>query len=120
MTTEQFLERIRALDSIPFAEVVAMIDRCFDYTPTGFSNGLGNRVQLNEPGQNVGSCKLLAFALIYQLDQQQTLNLFGEHYQDVLDDPDGDSHLNIRAFMADGWAGVRFDAEPLRNKADSV
>lgn len=30
-----------------------------------------------------------------------TLRLFCEHYQDVLDTPDGDSHANIRAFVGE-------------------
>jgi hypothetical protein len=33
-----------------------------------------------------------------------------------LDTPDGQSHLNIRSFMKNGWAGVRFEGETLRPK----
>ena len=28
--------------------------------------------------------------------------------KDVLEDPDGDSHANIRAFMKGGWESVKF------------
>ena len=28
--------------------------------------------------------------------------------KDVLEDPDGDSHANIRAFMKGGWDSVKF------------
>ena len=64
---------------------------------------------LNTAGKNEGSCKIFAFALLHQLDKQQTLNLFGDYYRvDVLGNPDGDSHQNIRSFMRYGWQGIRF------------
>jgi len=52
---------------------------------------------------------------LHELDQQQTLNLFGDYYRlDVLNDPQGTGHQNIRNFMADGWAGISFKGEALR------
>lgn len=117
MNYDQFLEQARQSKSLEFSQVMAVIDDQFAYSATAFSNGLADRKQQNEAGQNEGSCKLLAFARICQFNQQQTLNLFGEHYRDVLSDPDGVSHQNIRAFMVDGWDGVCFDAEPLKRKS---
>ena len=32
----------------------------------------------------------------------------------MLDTPDGDSHANIRAFMVNGWDGIKFEGEPLK------
>ena len=62
----------------------------------------------NAAGSNEGSCKIFAFALHQQLTPEQTLNLFGDYYQDVLNDPNGTSHQNIRNFMHSGWTGIKF------------
>ncbi|MEH6650144.1 MAG: HopJ type III effector protein [Motiliproteus sp.] len=114
MSLIQFLNSARAIEPIEFTDVMAMINAQYRYTPTAFSNGVGEKRQQNAAGQNEGSCKLLAFAKLHQLNKEQTLNLFGQYYhQEVLQDPAGSSHMNIRAFMADGWDGVSFDTEPL-------
>jgi len=64
---------------------------------------------VNSAGTNEGSCKIFAFALIHQLSEQQTLNLFGDYYRiDVLTDPNGSGHQNIRNFIRDGWQGIDF------------
>ena len=39
-----------------------------------------------------------------------------EHYQQVLDDPTGESHGNIRQFISTGWSGIRFEGAPLRQR----
>ena len=42
-------------------------------------------------------------------DKALTLNLFGDYYRkDVLGNPDGDDHANIRALAAGGWDAVKF------------
>lgn len=113
LAIEHLLERARALEAIRFDEVMAVIAEHYAYTPTAFSNGRTD----NLAGQNEGSCKLLAFAGLHQLDAVQTLNLFGDYYhRDVLGDPAGADHANIRAFMREGWDGVRFAAVPLAPK----
>jgi len=33
-----------------------------------------------------------------------------QHYEQVKGDPDGDTHLNIRNFMKNGWEGITFAA----------
>ena len=49
-----------------------------------------------------------------QLDQSQTLNLFGDYYRlDVLNNPEGTDHQNIRNFMEQGWEGVSFQSPAL-------
>lgn len=114
MTIQDFLQRLRAApDTIAFNDCIAVIDAHFDFTPTGFTNG-GAR---NEAGQNNGSCKLLSFARLQGLSEAETLACFGDYYRkDVLGNPDGSDHQNIRNFMRGGWAGVRFDGEALRQK----
>jgi len=99
--------------SIEFSEVIALIDAQYDFTETAFSNG----AQHNEAGQNSGSCKVLSFAQLHGLTQQQTLNLFAQYYRDdVLQNPDADDHQNIRQFMQQGFAGLNFDAQALSPK----
>lgn len=106
----ELLRRVRAGEPVEFAEVQQAIDAAYDYHPTAFRNGLGESPVFNPAGSNEGSCRLLAFARLHQLDEAQTLALFGHYYRDeVLGDPEGSGHANIRAFMRDGWAGVSFD-----------
>ena len=51
------------------------------------------------------------------LSQEQTLTLFGEFYrEDVLKNPDGTDHQNIRNFIEFGWDGISFDGEALKKK----
>lgn len=37
------------------------------------------------------------------------MQLWGQYYREVKDDPNGDSHQNIRNFMKYGWEGVPFE-----------
>jgi hypothetical protein len=114
MNKDIFLKQLTdAPESIAFADTVAMIDASYDFTPASFTNG-GVR---NEAGQNSGSCKLFAFGLLNRLSEQQMLACFGAYYRDdVLKNPAGTDHQNIRNFMKTGWAGVAFDSMPLRAK----
>lgn len=88
-----------------FAEVIAYIEENYQYTPTAFKNG----ELLNAASQNQGSAKVLFFAQLNQMSKEDTLALFAEHYQNVLENPEADSHQNIRNFMKYGWEGVSFD-----------
>jgi hypothetical protein len=99
--------------SVSFDEAMAVIESMYDFTPTSFRNG----DVFNEIGQNNGSCKLFAFAQMQGLNEQQTLNCFGDYYRDgVLMNPDGTDHQNIRNFIKTGWAGIQFDGTPLTPK----
>ncbi|SFP89486.1 HopJ type III effector protein [Pseudomonas borbori] len=100
-------------DEFAFAETLAFIAEHYDYQPSAFSNGPVE----NPAGQNEGSCKTLGLALLEGLSLEETLRCFGEHYRSVLANPDGNDHGNIRALMATGLAGVRFDQQPLKRKA---
>lgn len=114
MLINTFLEKLKSSpESIEFTDSIAVIEANYDFTETAFSNGL----QQNNVGQNSGSCKLFAFALLQKLTQQETLALFGIYYrEDVLQHPDADDHQNIRQFMINGWDGIRFNANALTSK----
>lgn len=101
------------LEKKSFQESIAYIDANYNFTPTTFKNGN----QMNNAGENNGSCKIFAFAKIHQLEKDQTLALFGSYYyHDVLKNPDGNDHQNIRNFMIFGWDGISFEDEALELK----
>ena len=103
----------KAPETINFKEVIAYIDENYDFTPTKFTNGN----TINEANQNNGSCKVFSFAQLKNLSKEQTLSLFGEFYrEDVLNNPDGTDHQNIRNFMKFGWDGISCDGEALKKK----
>lgn len=102
-------------EKLLFQEVMRTIREHYECLPVTFRTGEGSdRPTANAAGSNSGSCLLLAFARRLGLDQATTLALWGEHYRDVLADPQGQGHANIRAFMANGWAGVVLEGDPLR------
>ncbi|MBK6976805.1 MAG: HopJ type III effector protein [Cytophagaceae bacterium] len=109
-----FLEKIKSnLKSISFDEVIAFIDEYYLFSPTMFKNG----DQINDAGQNNGSCKIFYFSKINQLSESETLACFGKYYRiDVLNNPEGTDHQNIRNFMKFGWAGISFDGIALSLK----
>ena len=97
-----------------FDDTLALIDQHFEYQPTGFDNGPLH----NAAGENAGSCRVFALAQYCNLNETDTLNLFAQHYQQVLGDPAGSSHGNIRQFISTGWSGIRFDDQPLRIRSE--
>jgi hypothetical protein len=111
MELNDFLQQLtRAPESIDFAATIATIEAAYTFTPTAFSNG----ALRNEAGQNNGSCKIFAFGRQHQLSVEQTLHCFGDYYRkDVLGNPDGIDHQNIRNFMRTGWTGVVFEGTAL-------
>lgn len=102
---------------IVFAELMQLIADQYDYSPTLFTNGIEADCVTNEAGTNEGSCKLFAFAKLNQLNKTQTLLCFGEYYRvDVLLNPEGSDHANIRTFMKYGWDGIKFSGNALTVK----
>jgi len=98
---------------LDFKEVIAYLDQHYHFTPTKFTNG--NTV--NEAGENNGSCKVFSFAKLKGLNEEETLALFGDFYRtDVLKNPEGTDHQNIRNFMQSGWDGIAFEGEALADK----
>lgn len=114
MTVNELIEQVRANpQSIEFDQVMGVISDNYDYTPTRFTNGS----VVNEAGTNEGSCKIFAFAELNALSEMETLALFGSYYRDdVMGNPSGDDHANIRNFILDGWVGIRFDGPALSEK----
>ncbi len=114
MSLTVFLEKISNNVTVSFNETIEVINKNYRYQPTEFSNGLGAQCLINKAGSNEGSCKIFSFAKINQLNEQQTLNLFGDYYRlDVLNNPTGTDHQNIRNFIKYGWAGISFPSPAL-------
>jgi hypothetical protein len=86
-----------------FSEVIEYINTHYDYTPYPLENGSLK----NKPDENQGSQKVFGFASLYGLTKEETLALFREHYNNVLSDPNGTNHQNIRQFMKHGWDGIK-------------
>ncbi|WP_299018026.1 HopJ type III effector protein [uncultured Photobacterium sp.] len=104
-------------DQVGFDVVINTINRHYHYTPTSFNNGLGKETLTNSAGCNEGSCRIFAFALKKQLSEAETLACFGHFYrEDVLQNPGGKSHQNIRNFMKYGWQGIQFSGIALTEK----
>lgn len=117
MSLASFLEKVKNNENVSFDETIAVITDHYDYQPTEFSNGLNDQLLVSQAGTNEGSCKIFAFAQLNHLDQQQTLNLFGDYYRlDVLNNPDGTGHQNIRNFIKFGWDGIHFNGVALTAK----
>ena len=68
------------------------------------------------------SIKIFAFAKLNQLSKQNTLDCFGAFYrEEVLKNPEGQDHMNIRTFMlapeATPFLGITFtEQEVLKAK----
>lgn len=111
MTADQLMARLGGAEHC-FADTLAFINEHYHYQPSAFTNGPVS----NDADQNQGSCKLLAMARDQQLSDQQALQCFAEHYQAVLQAPDGEDHANIRALMQHGLADVVFTNPPLTRR----
>lgn len=92
-------------DELKFEDVIELIDTHYEYGLIEFKNG----DIVNKQGENEGSAKLLSYAALSGMDKETTLKLWGQYYREVLKDPSGTSHQNIRNFMKYGWEGVPFE-----------
>ena len=99
-------------EHVDFEDTLSVIDQHYDFTPTHFRNGDVS----NKAGENIGSCKIFAFAQLHNLSEEQTLICFGRFYNHVKTNPKGNDHKNIRQFIRKGWSGLYIDGEPLRLK----
>ena len=118
LTIDALIAQLRAQpDHIEFQTVIDTINGNYDYTPTRFTNGRGDDKVINEAGTNEGSCHIFAFALLQALSPEDTVALFGKFYrEDVLKNPAGTDHANIRTFLRHGWTGIHFDGVALKPK----
>lgn len=114
MTIQAFLEKVKQTPTqITFPETIAVIEENYNFTPTAFQNG----AQQNAAGENSGSCKLFSFAKLHNLGKEETLACFGAFYfEEVLKDPNGTNHQNIRNFIHLGWDGIQFEGNALKLK----
>lgn len=113
MDIQGLIEKVtKQPETVDFSEVISTIEAHYNYTPQSFKNG----EVTNEAGTNEGSCKVFAFAQLNNLDQEQTLSCFGEHYLSVLATPYHEDHANIRNFMNTGWDGISFEGAALQAK----
>lgn len=111
MQLEAFLHKIKKYPSqIEFEDTMAIIDASYSYIPTAFRNANLS----NKAGENEGSCKIFAFAKIHKLSKLETLACFGKYYrEDVLNNPNTQTHQNIRQFIKNGWENIDFSGEAL-------
>jgi hypothetical protein len=114
MNIDSFLENLNNTpQETTFAETIAVIGDNYNFAPTAFENGLLH----NAAGENSGSCKIFSFAELQKLSKEATLYCFGTYYrEEVLGDPKGTNHQNIRNFMKSGWDGIAFYGEALTSK----
>ena len=119
MTEDQLIEQLEnAPERVAFDQVIAVIAANYDYQPTRFTNGADDGMAINEAGTNEGSCKLFSFGLLQQLSDAEMLACFGKYYRDdVLKNPEGTDHANIRNFIKSGWDGIKFDQSALVEKS---
>ena len=105
-TLEAFLKTISDdASAVDFEDTMAAIEDGYDYAAVAFKCGAVD----SAADQNQGSAKIFSFAKLQELDEATTLQLFGRFYRkDVLENPDGDDHGNIRNFIKSGWGGVDF------------
>ena len=110
-TINTFIEKLKEYpETISFAETIAVIEENYNFSPTAFKNGNAQ----NASGENSGSCKLFSFTKLQNLSKEETLACFGSYYfEDVLKNPNGTDHQNIRNFMETGWEGIVFEGQAL-------
>ena len=115
MQLDAFLRKLTDTpEQVMLEDTLSTIDTLYEFTPVAFSNGdLHNKAGVAER-----SCRMYAFAQLHGLTEAQTLLCFGEHYREVLADPQGTAHTTIRIFMKTGFAGLRYDAIPIKLRTD--
>jgi len=110
-----------------FDRFIALIDSIFETHPVEFHNGIINHGEtattsasyttlINEAGSNLWSLKVFAFAIMMGYTASQALSLFGEHYNDVIEDPNSGRHLNIEQVYKHWLWGVQIQGMPFRIK----
>lgn len=111
ITLADFISQLDSkAEEVSFEQVMQVVSENYSYIATSFTNGN----LLNEAGTNEGSCKIFYFAQLNKLTEQQTLNCFGRFYRDdVVNNPQGNDHGNIRNFIQSGWQGIQFKSAAL-------
>ncbi|WP_028891470.1 HopJ type III effector protein [Tenacibaculum sp. 47A_GOM-205m] len=114
MTLDRFKETIQsAPEKVEFSDTMSVIENVYNFTPTAFKNG----DLYNEAEKNKGSCKVFSFAIQQGFSKEETLACFGQYYfEDVLKNPEGTDHQNIRNFMKTGFEGLLFEGDALKKR----
>ena len=114
MTLDRFKETIQSTpEKVEFSDTMSVIENVYNFTPTAFKNG----DLYNEAEKNQGSCKVFSFAIQQGFSKEETLACFGQYYfEDVLKNPEGTDHQNIRNFMKTGFEGLLFEGDALRKR----
>jgi hypothetical protein len=112
MTFLELIDKVKQAEVLIFSEVLETIDASYDFIPSKFTNGSVT----NEANTNNGSCKVFSFAKLNELKVAETLFLFGEHYQKVVETPNEVDHQNIRNFIKFGREGIHFEKDALQEK----
>lgn len=104
---QSLIEKVKKTpESVEFDETMAAIEAGFEISSVAFTCGK----VVSAAGENQGSAKIFSFAKLADLSEPETLQLFGKFYRDdVLNNPDGDDHGNIRNFIEGGWKAVTFN-----------
>lgn len=111
MSITALIEQLNNTPStVKFSDVINVIESNYNYQPARFVNGK----TINEASTNEGSCKIFSFAMLNKLSVEATLACFGQYYRDdVLKNPEGNDHANIRNFIVYEWEGISFDSQAL-------
>jgi len=114
ITLADFISQLDSTaETINFEQVMQVINENYNYLPATFTNG----ELVNEAGTNEGSCKIFYFAKLNGLTEGHTLACFGRFYRDdVVKNPQGNDHGNIRNFIKTGWDKIKFNSVALSPK----
>ena len=94
---------------------VCLIDGDFGLKNLDVMMGLENRVVYDLNDVISGKCEI--HQVLVKDKREQTLYLFGDYYRkDVLENPEGTDHQNIRNFITSGWGGIKFEGTALIEK----
>lgn len=114
MTLENFKNKLaKTPEKLNFSDTISVIEENYNFTPSAFKNGNLE----NSSTENLGSCKVFSLALKQQFTKEETLACFAQYYFiDVIENPEGTDHQNIRNFMNTGFEGLHFENETLTEK----
>ncbi len=111
MTLDVFKQTIQNTPKkVEFSDTISVIESLYSFTPIAFKNGS----LFNKEDENQGSCKVFSFAIQQGFSKEETLACFGKYYfEDILNNPEGTDHQNIRNFIKTGFEGLLFEGEAL-------
>lgn len=113
--TQRFIKTVE--DAQSFLGIQDGGPNSFRHIPFQVDGGPENRAD-----ENIDSLIILWYATLKHLTVGETLPLFGEHFDAVIEDPDGTKHPNIRALMKhdrEAYTGslVVFSGQPVVQRA---